>query len=81
MKHEDFIVKVLGKGTVKSPIKISSKHGESIYDFIKDSDRIVYNATLNNFIQCRELNDVPISFEKAFANFFFLNQLRLRLLL
>jgi 6-phosphofructokinase 1 len=65
MDHEDFIVKVLGKGTVKSPIKISSKHGESVYDFIKDSDRVVNDATLNNFIKCRELNEVPVSFEKA----------------
>jgi 6-phosphofructokinase 1 len=65
MKHEDFEVKVLGKGTVKSPLKLSSTKGEAIYNFINDNDRILYNSTLENFIACKEKNEIPISFEKA----------------
>jgi len=65
MKHEDFEVKVMGKGTVKSPLKLSSNRGEAVYDFIKDKDRILFDSTLENFISCKEKNEIPISFEKA----------------
>ncbi len=65
MKHEDFEVKILGKGTVKSPLKLSSNKGEAVYNFIEDKDRILHNATLENYISCKEKNEVPISFEKA----------------
>jgi len=65
MKQDDFEIKVLGKGTVKSPLKLSSNKGEAIYDFIKDNDRILHDSTLENFISCKENNTIPISFEKA----------------
>jgi 6-phosphofructokinase 1 len=65
MKHEDFEVKVLGKGTVKSPLKLLSTRGEAIYDFIKEKDRILHDSTLENFISCKEKNELPISFEKS----------------
>ena len=59
--QEDYIVKTLGKTTIKSPIELSSKVGDGIYDYIQDSDRVLYDVTLNHFNQCREQNiDIKI---------------------
>ncbi len=65
MVHEDFIVKSLGKASVKSPLKLSQSEEDKMYDYINDSDRILHNSTLENFIKCKENNETPISFEKA----------------
>jgi 6-phosphofructokinase 1 len=65
MVHEDFIVKSLGKTSVKSPLKLSQSEEDKMYDYINDSDRILHNSTLENFIKCKENNEIPISFEKA----------------
>jgi 6-phosphofructokinase 1 len=66
MKHEDFEVKVLGKGTVKSPLKQSSSREESaVFEFVDDNDRIIYDASLENFKKCQAAGEMPISFEKA----------------
>ncbi len=65
MVHEDYIVKALGKGSVKSPLKLSQSEEDRMYEYIKDSDRIIYDSSLNNFLSCKEKNEIPISFEKA----------------
>jgi 6-phosphofructokinase 1 len=65
MEHHDFEVNVLGKGTVKSPLKLSTIKGDGVYDYIKETDRVLYDATLDGFLKCKEDNVLPISFEKA----------------
>lgn len=65
MVHEDFLVKVLGNATVKSPLKLSSKKGDGVYDYVTDNDRILYNSSLESFFKCKESGDIPLSFEKA----------------
>ena len=65
MKHEDLITKSLGKGTVKSPLRLSSNKGDGVYDYINDTDRVLYDASLENFLSCKENGILPISFEKA----------------
>ena len=65
MKHEDLITKSLGKGTVKSPLRLSSNKGDGVYDYINDTDRVLYDASLENFLSCKENGVLPISFEKA----------------
>lgn len=65
MINEDFVVKTLGKASVKSPLKLSHSEENKTYEYIKDTDRILYDSTLENFIKCKENNEIPISFEKA----------------
>lgn len=65
MKHEDFEVKCLGQAKVVSPLKQLLKHDSIVYDFLKDSDRVLYDASLENFLKNKESNNIPISFEKA----------------
>lgn len=65
MNQADFEVKVLGKGTVKSPFKQSFRDNGLVYEFVKDSERILYDVSLENFETCLKSGETPISFEKA----------------
>src|SRR6266542_1389339 len=65
MDHKDFEVKVLGKGTVKSPFKQSFRDNGLVYEFVKDTERILHDTSLNNFLTCQKSGEIPISFEKA----------------
>jgi len=65
MTHEDFNVKVLGDRTIMSPLK-PSFHPEGIsFGFIENHDRVLLDASLENFKLCQENGETPFSFEKA----------------
>lgn len=65
MKYEDFLVTSLGKGSVVSPLKQNQREDSPIYKFVNDTERILYDVSLENFNKCRETGETPISFEKA----------------
>lgn len=65
MNQENFDVKVLGKGTVNSPFRQSMLDNGMFYDFVKETDRILYDTSLENFVKCQQTGETPISFEKA----------------
>jgi len=65
MNYTDFFVKNLGKANVVSPLKHGASIDRPIYKFVEDNERIIYNASLDHFNNCKETGEVPISFEKA----------------
>jgi 6-phosphofructokinase 1 len=65
MKFEDFLVTSLGKGGVVSPLKQSQRKDSPVYQFVADSERILYDVSLENFKKCHETGIEPVSFEKA----------------
>ena len=65
MKYEDFLVTSLGKGGVVSPLKHSPRVHSPVFQFISDSERILYDSSLDNFNRCRESFEIPVSFERA----------------
>ncbi len=65
MKYEDFIVSTLGKGSVVSPLMFTRRAENPVYKFVDDSERILYDVSLENFNTCRETGELPVSFEKA----------------
>lgn len=65
MKYEDFLVPVLGKGNVLSPLKNTEKADSPVYKFVEENDRILYDVSVDNFNHCRETGEIPVSFEKA----------------
>ncbi|MCX6236578.1 MAG: ATP-dependent 6-phosphofructokinase [Bacteroidia bacterium] len=65
MTHEDFKVKVLGERTIKSPLKPSLHQDDISFGFIEKHDRVLVDASLENFKRCRENSETPISFERA----------------
>ena len=65
MKYEDFIVKVLGKENVDSPLKIGRKQDSPIYKFVNNDERIIYDTSHEYFSKCKASGETPVSFEKA----------------
>jgi 6-phosphofructokinase 1 len=65
MNHADFEVKTLGKATIKSPLKQAVKNYSPVYKFVNDTERIIYDVSLENFNLCKETGEKPVSFEKA----------------
>src|ERR1035437_2054423 len=65
MTHADVEVKILGKGTVKSPLKPLSVADDRAYGFTNKDDRILFDPSLENFLNCKNTGEIPISFEKA----------------
>ncbi len=64
-KLEDFVVKDLGRRRVKSPIKLSKKSGDGIFNYIQDGERILYDASINSIEYYEKTGQIPVSFEKA----------------
>ncbi len=65
MKHEDLIVKTLGKATLKSTLKPCALSEDDSFGFVENEDRVLKDATLKHFLYCTENNETPVSFEKA----------------
>jgi 6-phosphofructokinase 1 len=65
MTHNEFIVKMLGKTNVKSPLKQAARNYSPVFKFVNDEERILYNVSLENFHKCMETKEEPDSFEKA----------------
>jgi 6-phosphofructokinase 1 len=65
MENSDFNVKTLGKGSVVSPLKQAVRNYSPLYKFVEDSERILYDVSLENFNNCRSAGTEPFSFEKA----------------
>jgi 6-phosphofructokinase 1 len=65
MKYEDLIVQTLGNGNVISPLKQSQRADSPVYKFVQDSERIIYDVSLDYFEHCKSSEEIPVSFEKA----------------
>jgi len=65
MKYEDFLVPSLGKANVISPLKNTQRAKSAVYKFVNDSERILYDASAENFDKCIGTGEIPVSFEKA----------------
>lgn len=65
MKYEDFLVSTLGKGGITSPLRHTHRTENPVYKFVDDSERILYDVSLENFRKCHETGEQPVSFEKA----------------
>jgi 6-phosphofructokinase 1 len=66
MKYEDFLITSIGKRGVVSPLKQQKQRTDSpVTKFVNDSERIIYDVSIDNFNTCRETGLMPVSFEKA----------------
>jgi 6-phosphofructokinase 1 len=65
MKYEDFLVSSLGKGGVGSPLRQTRRVENPVYKFVDENERIIYDVSLENFKNCHETGELPVSFEKA----------------
>jgi 6-phosphofructokinase 1 len=65
MNTADFIVKNLGRTIIKSPLKLTVRNYSPVFKFVDDSERILYDTSIENFHRCKETGEEPVSFEKA----------------
>ncbi len=65
MITKDFFVPTLGKCKIKSPLHLSKKKHDGLYDYVLESERILYDDSLSNFKKFSKSQKDPLSFEKA----------------
>jgi len=65
MKYEDFLVQSLGKGNVISPLKNKQRDDSPVYKFVTDSERILYDISVDSNSKFKNASETPVSFEKA----------------
>jgi 6-phosphofructokinase 1 len=65
MDHADFQVKSLGIPKIKSPLTQAVRNYSPLYKFIEDSERILYDISLDNYTSCMNSGTQPLSLEKA----------------
>jgi 6-phosphofructokinase 1 len=65
MNHNDFNIKSLGKPSILSPLKQAAREHSPLYKFVEDSERILYDISLESFYQNMKSGETPLSFEKA----------------
>jgi len=63
--NNEFVVRQLGKCSIKSPLKLSNVEGDGIQDFVKDDERILYDNSFANIKEQFETGIEPLSFESA----------------
>lgn len=60
----DFTISQLGKCTVRTPLQLSKTKNDGIYDYIEDTERILFSNSLKIVAQECAHNVIPDSFEK-----------------
>lgn len=65
MNNSDFLVKTLGKTSIKSPLIQAVRSYSPLYKFVDDSERVLYDVSLDGFKESLRTGVEPLSFEKA----------------
>ncbi len=65
MNNSDFNITTLGKASVKSPLALAVRNYSPLFKFVEESERVIYDVSLENFNRCRESGEEPLTFEKA----------------
>ena len=60
-----FQIENLGEASFKSPLQLSTVRGDNIFNFVDDSDRLVYDLSLDTYTSCLKNNIEPHCLEKA----------------
>ncbi|HPH16002.1 MAG TPA: hypothetical protein PK029_02440, partial [Bacteroidales bacterium] len=60
----DFTISQLGKCTVRTPLQLSKTKNDGIYDYIEDTERILFSNSLKIVAQECAHDVIPDSFEK-----------------
>ena len=62
----DFTVKTLeGICSIPSPLNLKNTDGDDEYDYVKDGERILFDASTKSIEEFQKTGKMPVSFEKA----------------
>lgn len=62
---EKFKIESLGQPRFKSPLQLSTVKGDRIFNFIGESERLVFDPSLEHYSHCLTTGDIPLCMEKA----------------
>ncbi len=65
MKQEDFRVWSLGPCRIKSPLSFSNVKGDQVFNFVKDSERILFNLSWQELHKKQDEGGEPLTMERA----------------
>jgi 6-phosphofructokinase 1 len=60
-----FDIESLGASEYKSPLELSTVKGDRIFNFVSESDRLVFDLSMDHYNQCLTDGVAPICMEKA----------------
>lgn len=64
-KKIGFQIENLGVPKFKSPLQLSTVRGDDIFTFISETDKMVFDTSLEGYTKCLANNEEPLCFEKA----------------
>ena len=65
MEKDRFEIRKLGAATMTSPLPLSNREGDKLFNFVSDADRVVFKTAIKDFTKCLQSGDAPLSVEKA----------------
>lgn len=60
-----FDIESLGASEYKSPLQLSTVKGDRIFNFVSESDRLVFDLSMDHYNQCLDNGVAPVCMEKA----------------
>ncbi|WP_318309418.1 ATP-dependent 6-phosphofructokinase [Flagellimonas crocea] len=60
-----FKIESLGASEYKSPLQLSTVKGDRIFNFVSESDRLVFDLSMDYYNQCLNDGEAPVCMEKA----------------
>jgi len=60
-----FHIESLGAPEFKSPLELGTLKGDHIFDFISESDKLVFDLSMEHYQKCLEKGEEPLCLEKA----------------
>lgn len=61
----EFQIENLGVPKFKSPLQLSTVRGDNIFTFISETDKLVFDTSLEGYVQCVANKEEPLCLEKA----------------
>ncbi len=63
----DLSIPRLGEAKIRSPLKLSTHHGDRVANFVADEEKILYDISLDHCLECRAngKQHMPLAFERA----------------
>ncbi|MEM8998881.1 MAG: ATP-dependent 6-phosphofructokinase [Bacteroidota bacterium] len=60
-----FDIEMLGKGDIKSPLQLSTKPGNNIFNFVRDTEKVVLDLSLEHYHSCFNKKQSPRCLERS----------------
>ena len=60
-----FHIESLGASKYSSPLQLSTVKGDNMFNFVSDSDRLIFDPSISYFNQCLANKEEPVCLEKA----------------